>query len=67
MKITKHMYPYCGFCKHAINKTRKKEEINYGNGTYDITYREEITCEINNSKHHPVEFGCSGKYFKERT
>jgi hypothetical protein len=60
------MYPYCGFCKHAINKKRQKEKINYGNGTYDITYREEIMCEINNSKYHPMEFGCDGKYFKER-
>ena len=34
------------------------------NGTYDTAYCEEITCELNNAKYHPMEFGCDGKNFK---
>lgn len=59
------MYSYCGFCSHAKNKRRWKDKIDYGNGTYDIVYPEEITCDINGSKYHPMDCGCDGKYFKE--
>ena len=68
MKGDRYMYPYCGFCKHAIHRRVWEEKINYGNGTYDSVYCEEIECELNNTKYHPMEFGCDDKNFcgKER-
>lgn len=60
------MYPWCGLCKRAINKRACDDKIYYGNGTYDIIYCEEITCEIDGSKYHPMQFGCYGKYFHLR-
>ena len=57
--------PWCASCKHAINRREWEDKINYGNGTYDIMYCEEITCNINGVKFHPSQFGCDGKYFKE--
>ena len=55
---------YCGFCKHAINKREWTDKLYYGDGRYDIVYREEIICEIDNSMYHPMEFGCNGEYFE---
>lgn len=59
------MYSCCGFCNYAKNKRRWEDKIDYGNGTYDIVYLEEITCIIDGSKYHPMDCGCNGKYFKE--
>lgn len=59
-------YPWCGFCKHAINRREWEDKLDYGNGKYDTIYREEITCDIDGSKYHPMQFGCDGKYFKEK-
>lgn len=58
------MYPHCSFCKHAKHRRVWEEKINYGNGTYDTAYCEEITCELNNAKYHPMDCGCDGKNFK---
>ena len=60
------MYPHCGFCKHATNKRNWEDKIDYGNGTYDVIYCEEITCDIDGFKYHPMEFGCEGEHFKEK-
>lgn len=59
--------PWCGFCKHAINRREWEDKIHYGNSGYDVIYCEEITCDINGFKHHPSEYGCDGEYFEEET
>lgn len=60
------MYPWCGACKHATNRREWDDKIDYGNGTYDIIYCEEITCKLNGRKYHPQMFGCDGEHFEER-
>ena len=59
------MCPYCGFCKHAKNRREWNEKIYWGDDRYDIIYQEEITCELNGSKWHPMQLGCDGKNFKK--
>lgn len=54
----------CGSCKHAINRREWDDKIDYGNGTYDIIYCEEITCEIDGKKYPPSMFYCEGIYCK---
>ena len=63
--IDHDIYPWCGACKHAINRRQWDDKIDYGNGTYDIIYCEEITCKLDNAKYHPQQFGCDGEYFEE--
>ena len=58
------VYPHCGLCKHAINRREWEDQINYGNGTYDIICCEEVTCKINGLKYHPMQFGCDGEQFE---
>lgn len=60
------MYSWCGFCKHATNKKAWEDKLDYGNGTYDVIYCEEIICDIDGMKHHPMQFGCDGEHFVEK-
>lgn len=60
------MCPWCGFCKHATNRREWDDKIDYGNGTYDVIYCEEITCKIDGLTRHPMELGCDGEKFEEK-
>ena len=58
------MCQYCGFCNHATKRREWEDKIEYGNGRCDVVYYEEITCEIDGAKYHPMQFGCDGEYLK---